>query len=631
METALHPVAATLAAFVALPGIYLLVLALAALAPSRRRRGIVKPHPLPRVAVVIPAHNEEILIRATVSSVLASRYPAELLDVHVIADHCQDGTARIAGEAGAAVAVRDGQAKRGKGHAIDWFLRSHRADLDTAGVIVILDADTLMDPGFIAEVSRVIGDGEAKAVQGYHGVSNLGCGWRADLCEAAFAVSHHLRALGRNALGGTAGLKGNGMAFAADLLLERGWPAHSLVEDLEFTLVLLEDGVRVRYVPEARVRAEMVTQAGAAARQRERWEGGRMAMVRAWSGRLWRGGWRRLDAALLEAWADLVFPPFGILAGGLAGVILAGHLLGWTGVAAAGWFSVAAMAAQVGLALWHRGVPRTVWKSLFRVPALILGKVPLYLRLVLRGPGGEWVRTRRNAEAVSPYLERGRAGRIRVATSGTGTGWWARNWPRVDRGAKRALDIVGASAAILVFSPLMILTALLIKLEDRGPVLFRQIRVGEGGRRFRVLKFRSMVRDAERLRLMLESRNHHGGDGVTFKMKQDPRITRVGRWIRKFSIDEMPQFFNVLRGEMSLVGPRPALPKEVACYTAEQLLRLTAKPGITCLWQIGGRANIDFEGQVRLDLDYIRSASVWQDLAILLKTVPAVIFARGAY
>ena len=196
---------------------------------------------------------------------------------------------------------------------------------------------------------------------------------------------------------------------------------------------------------------------------------------------------------------------------------------------------------------------------------------------------------------------------------------------------KRGLDVAGSLAAIAAFSPVFVGTALLIKLEDGGPVLFHQDRVGRGGRVFKMIKFRSMVVDADRLKDTLLNENQHGDEAVTFKMKEDPRITRVGRFIRKYSIDEFPQFFNVLFGQMSLVGPRPPVPREVAKYKAMHLRRLAVKPGITCLWQVGGRAEIDFEGQVRLDLEYIASESVWNDIKILLKTVPAVIRGDGAY
>ena len=199
------------------------------------------------------------------------------------------------------------------------------------------------------------------------------------------------------------------------------------------------------------------------------------------------------------------------------------------------------------------------------------------------------------------------------------------------RALKRGLDILGSLGAMCLFAPIFILTALFIKLEDHGPVFFCQKRVGAGGILFGMWKFRSMVINAERIKDQLLLTNQHGQDGVTFKMKNDPRVTRIGKWIRKLSIDEFPQFYNVLRGEMSLVGPRPPLPREVATYKASHLRRLRVKPGITGLWQIGGRADIDFDGQVRLDLQYIRSSSVFYDIIILLKTLPAVLFGKGAY
>ncbi len=202
---------------------------------------------------------------------------------------------------------------------------------------------------------------------------------------------------------------------------------------------------------------------------------------------------------------------------------------------------------------------------------------------------------------------------------------------RLTLALKRLLDIVGSLCAILIASPIFLFTALAIKLDDRGPILFKQIRVGDGGKLFDIWKFRSMVMNADQIKDEILEQNQHGDSGVTFKMKDDPRITKPGKWIRKLSIDEFPQFFNVLMGDMSLVGPRPPVPREVALYGARHLRRLRAKPGITCLWQIGGRADIDFEGQVRLDLQYIHSQSLWQDILILIKTVPAVLLGKGAY
>ena len=195
---------------------------------------------------------------------------------------------------------------------------------------------------------------------------------------------------------------------------------------------------------------------------------------------------------------------------------------------------------------------------------------------------------------------------------------------------KRLLDIVGSGVALLLLSPLFLLIAILIKLEDRGPVILSQMRIGKHGREFKMYKFRSMIVDAEAKLAELLAQNQHA-EGVTFKIQNDPRITRVGKWLRKFSLDEFPQFYNVFIGDMSLVGPRPCLRREVETYTLEQRRRLEVTPGLTCLWQIGGRAEIDFSGQVQLDVRYIESQSFWGDLKILIKTVPAVLLSKGAY
>ncbi|MFV9503983.1 MAG: exopolysaccharide biosynthesis polyprenyl glycosylphosphotransferase [Oscillochloridaceae bacterium umkhey_bin13] len=200
---------------------------------------------------------------------------------------------------------------------------------------------------------------------------------------------------------------------------------------------------------------------------------------------------------------------------------------------------------------------------------------------------------------------------------------------KIVRSLKRVLDVSVASAAIVATSPLMAATAMAVRLESPGPILFKQVRVGKDGEHFECYKFRSMYLDAEQRKAELMAQNE--ADGPVFKMKNDPRITRVGRIIRKLSIDELPQLFNVLRGEMSLVGPRPAVPSEVARYTYEQLGRLNAIPGITGLQQVSGRSNLDFKRWVELDLQYISEQSVWKDLEILIKTIPAVLFSKGAY
>ncbi len=194
---------------------------------------------------------------------------------------------------------------------------------------------------------------------------------------------------------------------------------------------------------------------------------------------------------------------------------------------------------------------------------------------------------------------------------------------------KRLLDISLTLTLLMIAAPLLIGTAVAIKTTSRGPVFFRQKRVGRYGKTFRMMKFRSMHIDAEERRATLLATSDR--DGVCFKQKDDPRITRVGRFIRRFSIDELPQLFNVLTGEMSLVGPRPALPEEVAAYSPRALKRLEALPGLTGLWQVSGRADIDFDRMVEMDIAYARSKSLPLDLMLLALTFRAVVSGRGAY
>jgi lipopolysaccharide/colanic/teichoic acid biosynthesis glycosyltransferase len=203
---------------------------------------------------------------------------------------------------------------------------------------------------------------------------------------------------------------------------------------------------------------------------------------------------------------------------------------------------------------------------------------------------------------------------------------------------KRAFDIVISLIAMVMLAPVFIFIGIAVKL-DGGPIFFRQTRYGLHGREFGMLKYRSMCVDAEAKLKDLLAKNEKK-EGITFKMKDDPRITKIGKIIRKTSLDELPQFLNVLKGEMSIVGPRPPIQREVELYEQRHRRRFNVKPGITCLWQvgereggffeIGNRNSIDFEEQVNLDVRYIESQSFWKDLWLLLKTVPAIVFGKGA-
>ncbi|CDM69232.1 putative Glycosyltransferase [Clostridium bornimense] len=184
--------------------------------------------------------------------------------------------------------------------------------------------------------------------------------------------------------------------------------------------------------------------------------------------------------------------------------------------------------------------------------------------------------------------------------------------------SKRAIDILGSTVGLVLLCPILLIVAIAIKIESKGPVIFSQKRIGLKGREFKMYKFRSMVEDAEELKKDLMKKNEMSGP--MFKMKDDPRVTRVGRFIRKTSIDELPQLINVIKGDMSLVGPRPSLPKEVKKFKPWMKKRLDVKPGLTCFWQVSGRNSIDFEEWMKLDIKYVEERSFWVDINLIFKT-----------
>lgn len=193
---------------------------------------------------------------------------------------------------------------------------------------------------------------------------------------------------------------------------------------------------------------------------------------------------------------------------------------------------------------------------------------------------------------------------------------------------KRIFDVICSSLALAVLSPVFLVTAIAVK-SDGGPVFYSQKRAGKDNKPFKMYKFRSMCPNAERLQKELMQYNEM--DGPVFKIKDDPRITKVGKFIRKYSIDELPQLVNILRGEMTIVGPRPPLLKEVSEYNDYQMQRLLVKPGLTCFWQAYGRSNLSFDDWMDMDMKYIKRRSMWLDMGLIIKTIFAVIFKRGAY
>lgn len=193
------------------------------------------------------------------------------------------------------------------------------------------------------------------------------------------------------------------------------------------------------------------------------------------------------------------------------------------------------------------------------------------------------------------------------------------NKKRIYEISKRAIDIIGAGSGLLLLSPVIAIVACAVKFTSKGPIFFSQKRVGKNGQLFDMYKFRSMVVNAEELKEKLANQNEMSGP--MFKMKDDPRVTKVGKFIRKTSLDELPQLWNVLKGDMSLVGPRPSLPKEVKQFEKWMFKRLTVKPGLTCYWQVSGRNNIDFEDWMKLDISYVEDRNLWIDIKLIFKTV----------
>lgn len=194
--------------------------------------------------------------------------------------------------------------------------------------------------------------------------------------------------------------------------------------------------------------------------------------------------------------------------------------------------------------------------------------------------------------------------------------------------SKRALDVIASFLGLVILSPILLIVAILIKLESKGPAIFAQSRIGLNGEEFKMYKFRSMVQNAEELKEKLAKQNEMSGP--MFKMKNDPRVTKVGKFIRKTSIDELPQLLNILKGDMTLVGPRPSLPKEVQKFEPWMLKRLEVKPGLTCYWQVSGRNNIDFYEWMKLDLKYVNDMGFWLDIKLIFKTVTVLFGDKNA-
>jgi cellulose synthase/poly-beta-1,6-N-acetylglucosamine synthase-like glycosyltransferase len=383
---------------------YLGILTAAALASSRRAPPAARGDPTRRYSILVPAHDEAQLIATTVASLLALDYPAQLFEVHVVADNCTDDTAAIARAAGAEVHDRHDPANAGKGPALEWLLARLRRRGELGDAIVFIDADTIVDPAFLRIVDRVIDSG-ATVVQGHYAVRDEGDAPVVALRAAAMAARTFLRPLGRTAIGGSAGLHGNGMVFTADAIADRRWSDH-LTEDMELSLDLLLAGVQVQFAAAARVEAEMPDTIAAARSQQERWERGRIELARRYVPTLVRRtvtGGSPGRVAALDAAFDVAVPPLSVVGAaasvwGALGAIRFVSTGGRRGradlVVAASTLTVLATHIVTALLLTH--APRTTYRALLQAPRLVAWKAGLWIRVLVGPQRVRWTRTTRN-------------------------------------------------------------------------------------------------------------------------------------------------------------------------------------------------------------------------------------------
>lgn len=349
------------------------------------------------IAVIIPAHNEAACIASTLDTVLKSEYPGELFEVWVIADNCDDDTAAIARAAGVRVVERTDPTNRGKGQALDWFIRNHAAELAGRDALVFIDADSSVDPGFLSAMSATLAHPEVRAAQGRYQVDDASTHWRTAITAAGIGGVNIVRPLGQTRLGGSVQLKGNGMALDAGLALERGWPAHSIVEDMEYSFQLLLDGVRVHFCADAIVESAMPTRQAEATMQRRRWEGGRIALARTYGPALLRRFLSTGDPVYAWALLEALVPPVSLLALWTAGVLVGAAALWSWGLLVAAAVCVVAQGAYLVAALVHIRAPWRVWLMLPAIPLFVACRIPVYVSLLLRRQTA-WVRTSRPGE-----------------------------------------------------------------------------------------------------------------------------------------------------------------------------------------------------------------------------------------
>jgi cellulose synthase/poly-beta-1,6-N-acetylglucosamine synthase-like glycosyltransferase len=381
----------------ALMVLYLDLLSLAAL---RRRGRVSMCVPQRRFAVLIPAHDEDATLPRLLRSLDRLQYPRALYTVHVVADNCTDHTAERAQCAGAVTHVRHDLARRGKGHALRWLLDELRHEERHDDAYVILDADSVVSSNLLSVLDAYLAQG-AQAVQVYYGMLDGHESWRSALREAAFALYNGLRPRGRDALGWSAGLRGNGMCFTAALIARHGWRAFGLAEDAEFHLQLLEDGIHVRYSPEARVRAEMPATLRAARTQHQRWERGRLQLLRTHGPRLLRTALLTRDLAVLDALTEQLVPPLSVLTGLITLCFAVTGAAHWRGARHLAGAMLGGEVLYVTAGLRLAGARPRTYAALALAPLYIVWKIVLYGAAAAHLSDARWIRTPRRSARSS--------------------------------------------------------------------------------------------------------------------------------------------------------------------------------------------------------------------------------------
>ncbi|MGL1933073.1 MAG: glycosyltransferase family 2 protein [Desulfotalea sp.] len=350
-----------------------------------------------RLGVIIPAHNEEDGIASTIASIKQCNYDQNLLRIIVLADNCTDNTASIARAAGVLCIERTDLKQRGKGQALDWFLKTHKAEYQDLAGLSFVDADVICHPDLFFELSESLSHPDVQVVQGFNGVANPLVNWRTALVTAAFNVFNHLRMAANNKLFGTGMLKGLGMAFETSVLSKYGWPAHSVVEDVEFSMLLLNDNINIHYNPKAIITSEMATTKQQADIQRSRWEGGRFRLAAKMLPEL---GIRIIKGEfhLLHAFMDLfVFPLALLMIFLLLWIGLSWWLAPLTLPVLLGLFAIIIFYVASGQLQRRMGIK--LWLYLGAAPLFILWKVLVYAKMLLhKNKNGGWQRTKRNSE-----------------------------------------------------------------------------------------------------------------------------------------------------------------------------------------------------------------------------------------